>query len=972
MNSQNLPNIQRSSRIPINALEESVLQSMFNKYDRVAIEAEFGTGYSGCRVLRVRPIKPGGAANRPELVKIGPMALINEEWQAYDSLVRTTLPRIAWVTSAPMLAPESDWGGLRYELVGAGLFKVQSFSQYYRQADTEDILWVLQKRLFPVMSRSWWLANRPDSAFQFQSDYDHLLPVNLLISATEPLPDSSVQVITPFRRSATETKIGSKVSLQGFLVVEIDDENGQLTLNHPEALKDRPFDSFRIRIEGLSEVTRFKEGQVTEPMYGVVTDTRHSILLDQSRKTLGEYVNLSAKTFKLANGFRIPNPLLAYQDLLDMFHEVNISTVHGDLNLENILIDPETRDVKLIDFASVRKGHNLHDLLRLETGVLTVLLPETLAKAKLSPPTVIDLYRMLDRVVCRQDRDAVIQLPHSSLEKPFAILKAIRQEARKCLFYQDDWSEYYAGLALYLLGLLKFKSMDDVPNAKAIAFLGAGAAVDLLEPPEKTAEVQAAAPAVTETQTGEVTSVQPRQKRPRWMWAAVSVVALLMIAIVVYLIIDGPQDPLPIDYLCQIEESMTIDIADSPPAGENLLDYFEIGNPGLFQHIADIEQLFLDGQEHRGITYVWGPPGVGKSFITRDRLGQKFPGDTCLVKIKDHFTVDADKLDFEVTSQAELATLDSAIEFDSLPALADVNDLNLDSMLAAAGCEQDGRIVPLIILDDLDEVARETSEEILRSVDQFMLDVEESEESYIHVFVFGRPEGFAPWFQDPRRDGGITELLQVFALGGPYVSTTGDLDVLAEEEISFILGSETWEEMKRSGTAQPLIGDYSRYVANQPILPYSIRSITIAEMIVGRTNNNPDDSEADLKHFLFEELLKRASDTHGRPSISDDQYLRLLEDIAVRYNAEGILDETGFFDVGASEIIPVKDDNGRQVGEVLVRNVLDHSGIAFLEPASYSSPRYSFYPFWIHSHLVELSNQRMIQNHAYRACTLGP
>jgi hypothetical protein len=56
------------------------------------------------------------------------------------------------------------------------------------------------------------------------------------------------------------------------------------------------------------------------------------------------------------------------------------------------------------------------------------------------------------------------------------------------------------------------------------------------------------------------------------------------------------------------------------------------------------------------------------------------------------------------------------------------------------------------------------------------------------------------------------------------------------------------------------------------------------------------------------------------------------------------------------------------LGKVLVRDVLDHSGIAYLEPASFSTPRYSFYPFWVHSHLVDLNNQRLDEDHAYRAC----
>jgi len=265
-------------------------------------------------------------------------------------------------------------------------------------------------------------------------------------------------------------------------------------------------------------------------------------------------------------------------------------------------------------------------------------------------------------------------------------------------------------------------------------------------------------------------------------------------------------------------------------------------------------------------------------------------------------------------------------------------------------------------------VSKETSNEILRSVDRFMLDVEESEERYIHVFVFGRPESFAPWFQDPRRNEGVMPLLQVFSLGGPYVETTGDLEILADEEFSFILGSETWESLIEDGTAAGLIEDYVSYIASQPILPYSVRSLSIATMIMDRSSTNPDDTEADLKAFLFDELLRRAASTHGRPLSSDDQYLRLLEEIAVSYSSEEEVDENGFFSVGVNDTVEVKDDNGQVVGEVLARDVLDHSGIAFLEPASFSTPRYSFYPFWVHSHLVELNNQRLDEDHMYRTC----
>ncbi|MDX1614966.1 MAG: phosphotransferase [Candidatus Promineifilaceae bacterium] len=982
MSSQNEPTIKRSGNVQLNEMEESTLQRMFHDYHRVAIEKEFGAGYSACRVLRVRPIESNGAAHRPELVKIGPIGLINEEWRAYDSLVRTTLPRIAWVTSQPILDPDSSWAGMRYELVGAGIFEVQSLSQYYRQAGAEDFVWVLQKRLFKVLGRSWWLANRVESAFQFHTDYDHLLPVNLLISASEPLPDAAVQFVTPRIHPTAEIAIGTRVCLQGFMVVEVEAGQSGLTLNHPQALAKRPFDSYRVRIQGDFDASRYKVGQMAGPLYGVVTATRDSLLRESCRNALGEYVNLEAKSFKLPGDVRVLNPLRAYHELLSAFHEVNLSTIHGDLNLENVLVDPETRDVKLIDFASVRVGHNLHDLLRLETGLLTSLLPETLAAAKLPTRAIVSLYRHLDQEVFRPERTHATQSVDGALEKPLAALLAIRQEARKCLFNPDDPSEYYTGLTLYLLGALKFKSLDATPNAKSIAFLGAAAALSLLnlsptaskkpttEPPSTlTVEPEPARAVEPAVPSAPVSQAQPAAKGIPWRRVALLLTGLIAVAMVIVAIWPEPE-PVPIDRLCEIETAYTIDIVEGPARGSNLLDYFEFGNPELFAYIDNLDQTYVEGQLHLGVTYVWGAPGVGKSLITRNPLGQQFPADSCTVEINQIVSLDSGDLSFDVTTRSDLVTLDGEIELDSLPAPVAIEDFELNDLLDAAGCRADGRLASLIIFDDLDEVTKDTSNEILRQLDDLMLSVEVAQGNYIHVFVFGRPEGFAPWFQDPQRNIDIRPLLRVFSLGGPYVETSGDVAVLADDEFRYILGEETWEAMKEDGSADSLVADYVTHVDEQPILSYSVRALAIAAMIADRVlGGSLDATEVELKAFLFEALMQRATDTHGRPPYTDNQYLRILEEVALKYNDETLLDEDGFFRVGPNDTVPVTDDRGAEVGQVLVRDVLDHSGIAYLEPASFSAPRYSFYPIWVHSHLVELHNQRQNPDHEYRACS---
>jgi hypothetical protein len=276
-------------------------------------------------------------------------------------------------------------------------------------------------------------------------------------------------------------------------------------------------------------------------------------------------------------------------------------------------------------------------------------------------------------------------------------------------------------------------------------------------------------------------------------------------------------------------------------------------------------------------------------------------------------------------------------------------------------------LVPLIIFDDIDEIHSETSKLILKSLDQFILEVAESNEEFVHVIVVGRSEGFAPWYQDSKRSEGIAQYLSVFHLNGPRFLTTGDLELLANNQYSFVYGADTWEEMNQDERAAGLVDGYIRFVEQHSFLSYSIRQLAIAIIITDLSTSNANANELKLKAFIFDELLRRASNVHGRPLSSDDQYRRILEDIAVLYATDEVVDDQGFFTVDSDDTVQVMAD-GQSTGEVFVRDVLDHSGIAILKPASLSTTRYKFEPAWVHSHLIELRNQRELPNRDYQIC----
>jgi hypothetical protein len=378
------PRIRIAANIHLTPEIEAVLRSMFDDCGQVAVEAEYGRGFSGSRAFKVRLVDTDGRARLPAVIKVALDGLIRSEWQAYEKWVKNTLPNIARLEALPTFPAGNSWGGLRYALVGGGTFEVQSLYAYYQKADIDDICWILEQRLFRIMSRRWWFDNRADHAFQMQSDYDPILPVNLIVRCT-PVPNGGEthNIEANSQPPMCPVAIGDCVRLKGFVVAEVDPVRAQLTLNVPPMPDGATSISYRVRLIEVPDLAVYQAGDVLDEIGGDVVTTRHDLLVGRASRSLWQTVDFSNERLALSGQKSLPNPLLTYRALLQDILTVNISTIHGDLNLENILIDPATREVSLIDFATVREGHALHDLLRLETGVLITLVPQALQEAGL-------------------------------------------------------------------------------------------------------------------------------------------------------------------------------------------------------------------------------------------------------------------------------------------------------------------------------------------------------------------------------------------------------------------------------------------------------------------------------------------------------------------------------------------------------------------------------------------------------------
>lgn len=459
------PAIENPNNLDCPVVAEQIIKTMFANYRRVVIRQELGGGFSGGRVLEVQPIQADGTPELPVVVKLATISLIQKEWLAYQQHIHRRLPYIAQVSAEPVLLPDLGWGGLRYTLMGGATFEVISLRDYCARADStdKDIHRVLE-RLLKIM-RHLWRYNEVNPQFQLRAGYDRLLPVNLLIQHQPTGSVGQPYIITPDLLPVAPLQVGDHVHVSGFAISKVNPVTQTVTFNRPQPLPNTPAYFLRCRSSQVEQLVTYQANQIMEPFEGEIIETRMSRLHAEIQRALGESYEVTAPMLLLPDQSSLPNPLLALDSTLNVTRGVKLAVIHGDFHLENILIEPETGMISLIDFADAHQNHILHDFLRLETEVTTKLIPEILYRHNLSPlHTLASFYWQLH---CTDFKGGKVKpsLPHPDLQKPWSMLTLLRQTAREYFLEADDSTEYYQGLMIYLLGALKLKNLNTVPEA---------------------------------------------------------------------------------------------------------------------------------------------------------------------------------------------------------------------------------------------------------------------------------------------------------------------------------------------------------------------------------------------------------------------------------------------------------------------------------------------------------------------------
>ncbi len=394
--------------------DAQLLRTVFGDYQRLIVEREFRSGYSGARALLALPIKADGRADAHTIVKIGPSIDIEREHLNYERFVKNTLPPVtARMQDTPLRL--NGRAALRYTFIAEAGQAPISLRQAFRRNPDPTLLW----RLFESFAPTWWSQTRP-IAFRLAAEYDRVLPPHLVVRPTGRA-EAGGAALTPESDPAAFAR-GQAVRVSRFPVAHPRADGRSLALSAAPGDGRAP-----LRVSWLSP-----QAPNGGPAAAEIVATRSDYLRD---RVAG--VDL----------FGLPDPITRLPEFLEATIVGGSSIIHGDLNLENALVGPGGL-VWLIDFSETREGHVLYDFARLGAELIAHVLAPTAGE---SAPFLAAWRR--DQVDAQTLTGAL-----------FAIPQRLRSDAQTI-------GEFELCLLVACLGALKHDNLD--AQARACLYLAA-------------------------------------------------------------------------------------------------------------------------------------------------------------------------------------------------------------------------------------------------------------------------------------------------------------------------------------------------------------------------------------------------------------------------------------------------------------------------------------------------------------------
>ncbi len=440
---------QRSLALPEEHL--FILRRMFYGYGQIRVERRLTGGYTSATILVVTPISADGIEDAAVVVKIDDADMILDEAQRYETHVKSSLPPLtARLEDKPTTSETSDLAGLKYTFIAG----TNSSAQDLREAahDLENLGEWLRRELFPYFGKTWWKQNRP-YRFQVWTEYDWLLPPLLTLEfiPEEEVPPTAIVLHDPLRRvRISKLEYGDVVLIENFTVQRVyrDKNMIQLAIGKGSEAARR---AYKMNVQGLNlSQDAYYRGEVVERIAGRVWETRSAALLAAAR-TLEPDFDLNDELIPgIGKPEKLPNPLLAYDDLLDRHVDGTLSKIHGDLHLGNILVGPNG-SAFLIDFAQTRNGHTLFDWAMLEVSLLTEVVMPVIGDDWWS-------VRLVTRYISSLQKEMPDAVP--ALNEVMQHVLAVREIVRECLAREGSWSEYYIALIMCAMRAFTWETLS--------------------------------------------------------------------------------------------------------------------------------------------------------------------------------------------------------------------------------------------------------------------------------------------------------------------------------------------------------------------------------------------------------------------------------------------------------------------------------------------------------------------------------
>jgi hypothetical protein len=161
-------------------------------------------------------------------------------------------------------------------------------------------------------------------------------------------------------------------------------------------------------------------------------------------------------------GRKLMNPLQWFQKNNHWITSIYTCFTHGDLHGGNVLLDAASQ-IWLIDFYRTGEGHILRDIIELETDIKFNLLDA----ADLS-----ELFKFEAALLAAQYMGDVLSPPdfrdRPELKKAFKVVSGLRDITQRLLGAEVEMKEYYWGLFLLTLNVIRLKSIERLKKRHAL------------------------------------------------------------------------------------------------------------------------------------------------------------------------------------------------------------------------------------------------------------------------------------------------------------------------------------------------------------------------------------------------------------------------------------------------------------------------------------------------------------------------